>query len=80
MANSVLTFFAKVGEVVTEMLEAAKRVAQSEDIQMFFKGLLGLQDIINLGAENNWVVILPGIDLGISNKTLMKFMKPLKNE
>lgn len=53
MANSVLTFFAKVGEVVTEMLEAAKRVAQSEDIQMFFKGLLGLQDIINLGAENN---------------------------
>lgn len=69
MVNSVLTFFAKVGEVVTEMLEAAKRVAQSEDVKMFFKGLLGLQDIINLGAKNNWVVILPGIDLGISGKT-----------
>lgn len=68
-ANSVLTFFAKVGEIVTEILEAANRIVQSEDIQMFFKGLLGLQEIIKLGAENNWVVILPGIDLGISDRT-----------
>ena len=68
-ANSVLTIFAKVGKIVTEILEAANRVVQSEDVQMFFKGLLGLQEIIKLGTENNWVVILPGIDLGISNKT-----------
>lgn len=69
MADAVLPFFAKVGELVTEILEAAKRIAQSEDVQMFFKGLLGLQDIIKLGAENNWVVILPGVELDICEKS-----------
>lgn len=69
IANTILPIFVKLGEFVTEILEAVKRVAQSEDVQIFFKGLLGLHDIIKLGAENNWVVILPGIDVDICGKT-----------
>lgn len=69
IANAILPIFVKVGEVITEILEAAKSVVKSKDVQMFFKGLLGLHDIIKLGAENNWVVILPGIDVDICEKT-----------
>ena len=69
IANAISPFFVKVGEFVTEVLEAAKRVVQSEDVQLFFKGLLSLHDIIKLGAENNWVVIFPGIDIDIYGKT-----------
>ena len=69
MTNVLLPFFTKVGEVVTEILDAARKVVQSEKVQIFFKGLLGIHDIIKLGAENNWVVILPGIDLDICGKT-----------
>ena len=69
IADAILPIFVKLGEYVTEIIEAAKKVAQSEEVQLFFKGLLGLHDIIKLGTENNWVVILPGIDVDICEKT-----------
>lgn len=61
-------FGGKVEAIVTEIINAANKVVQSESVQTFFMGLIRLNEIIKLGEENNWVVIFPGIDVDISEK------------
>lgn len=68
MENDLLSFCGKVGETVTELINAMNRIAY-EAVQTFLKGFVGLNEIIRLGEENNWVVIFPGLDLSVADKT-----------
>lgn len=69
MKNALLPFFIRVEKVVTEIINAANKAVQSKSVQTLIKGFLGLQEIIKLGEENNWVVIIPEIDMNICEKT-----------